>query len=145
MGVTPLLLQQLLHILRHLSRQPPTIRQMLFALPCIRRREGLTAGHLVASFEELDQLGGIPPLPVQAQSHDAAGDGAAETLAATDAAAEGLGHLDNRRVNIVMMGEEDRFAAVASKGEVMPSELAGWLSLLKFFLLKEAAQVKMHI
>lgn len=117
---------------------------MLLALPHIRRRENLAAGHLVAGLEELDELGGIRPLSVQAQGHDPAGNGAAETLAAADAAAEGLGHLDDGRINIGMMGEEDRFAAVATAAEVMAGKLAGRGPFPFFFVLKEAAQVNVH-
>ena len=118
---------------------------MLLALPHIRRRESLAAGDLVAGLEELDQLGRILALPLEAQGHDPAGDGAAETLAAADAAAESLGHLDDRRINIVMMGEEDRFAAVAAGGEVMAGELADRSSFAFLFILKEAARVNVHV
>lgn len=117
---------------------------MLLALPHIRRRENLAAGDLVTALEELDQLGGIRPMSVQAQRHDPAGDGAAETLAAADAAAEGFGHLDDGRINIVMMGEEDRFAAVAAGGEVVAGEFADRGSFPFLFFLKEAAQINMH-
>jgi hypothetical protein len=83
-------------------------------------------------------------MSMQTQGHDPAGDGAAETLAAADAAAEGLGHLDDGRINVVMMGEEDRFAAVAAAGEVMTGKLADRPFILLLFVLKEAAQVNVH-